>query len=142
MGQRVGYKRVCTCDQRSERQLEGVQLDRVFEDRCSGRDWKLPSWEEAERYLRDGDVLLVHSMDRLSRNLADLLAAVKGLVARGVEVRFVRDNVVFEAEANEKPMTRPLLSLLTAVSEFERSLVLESQRAEQNCGSGTGLALV
>ena len=68
---RVGYKRVSTWDQRTDRQLEGVQLDRVYEDKCSGKDLKRPQWAEAERYLREGDVLLVHSMDRLSRSLAD-----------------------------------------------------------------------
>jgi DNA invertase Pin-like site-specific DNA recombinase len=128
MGQRVGYKRVSTWEQRADRQLEGVQLDKAFEDKCSGKDLKRPGWEEAERYLRDGDVLLVHSMDRLSRNLDDLLETVRRLVAKGVEVRFVRENLVFEAGGDVNPMSKLLLSLLGAVAEFERSLILERQR--------------
>ena len=122
---RVGYKRVSTWDQRTDRQLEGVQLDRVYEDKCSGKDLKRPQWAEADRYLREGDVLLVHSMDRLSRSLADLLETVERLVAKGVEVRFVRENLVFEAGTDVNPMGKLLLSLLGAVAEFERSLILE-----------------
>ena len=125
---RVGYKRVSTWDQRTDRQLEGVQLDRVYEDKCSGKDLKRPQWAEAERYLREGDVLLVHSMDRLSRSLADLLETVERLVAKGVEVRFVHENLVFEAGADVKPMGKLLLSLLGAVAEFERSMIRERQR--------------
>ena len=128
MGQRVGYKRVSTWDQRTDRQLEGVQLDKVYEDKCSGKDLKRPGWEEAERYLRESDVLLVHSMDRLSRSLTDLLETVERLVSKGVEVRFVRENLVFEAGADVNPMSKLLLSLLGAVAEFERSLILERQR--------------
>lgn len=128
MGQRVGYKRVSTLDQRTDRQLEGVQLDKVFEDKCSGKDITRPGWEEAERYLRDGDVLLVHSMDRLSRNLDNLLETVKRLVAKGVDVSFVRENLVFEAGGDVNAMSKLLLSLLGAVAEFERSLILERQR--------------
>lgn len=128
MGQRVGYKRVSTFEQRTDRQLEGLELDEVFEDKCSGKDLKRPGWEEAERFLRRGDVLLVHSMDRLSRNLDDLLETVRHLVAKGVEVRFVRENLVFDAGADVKPMSKLLLSLLGAVAEFERSLITERQR--------------
>jgi len=76
-GQRVGYKRVSTLEQRTDRQLEGVQLDEVFEDHASGKDLRRPQWEAAAKYLRRGDVLFVHSMDRLARNLADLLATVR-----------------------------------------------------------------
>ncbi len=128
MGQRVGYRRVSSWEQRSDRQLEGLALDELFEDRASGKDLKRPAWEEAERYLRRGDVLFVHSMDRLARNLADLLAVVEGLNRKGVEVRFVRENLCFEAGAEANPMSRLMLSLLGAVAEFERSLILERQR--------------
>ena len=104
MGQRVGYRRVSSWEQRSDRQLEGLALDELFEDRASGKDLKRPAWEEAERYLRRGDVLFVHSMDRLARNLADLLAVVEGLNRKGVEVRFVRENLCFEAGVGGHPL--------------------------------------
>src|ERR1035437_9207424 len=69
---RVGYIRVSTLDQNTERQLEGVDLDKVFTDKASGKDTARPQLQAALEYLRDGDLLLVHSMDRLARNLDDL----------------------------------------------------------------------
>lgn len=125
---RVGYRRVSSWEQRSDRQLEGVELDEVFEDWASGKDLNRPQWEAAAKYLRRGDVLLVHSMDRLARNLGDLLATVQGLNERGVEVRFVRENLNFEPGAGTNPMAKLMLSMLGAVAEFERSLILERQR--------------
>ena len=124
----IGYKRVSTWDQRSDRQLDGLALDEIFEDRASGKDLNRPQWEMAARFLRRGDVLFVHSMDRLARNLGDLLATVQGLNARGVEVRFVRENLNFEPGAGTNPMAKLMLSMLGAVAEFERSLILERQR--------------
>lgn len=125
---KVGYKRVSSWEQRTDRQLEGVELDEVFEDHASGKDLNRPQWEAAAKYLRRGDVLFVHSMDRLARNLADLLATVQALNDRGVEVRFVRENLSFEPGAGTNPMARLMLSMLGAVAEFERSLILERQR--------------
>ena len=125
---KVGYRRVSSWEQRTDRQLEGVELDEVFEDHASGKDLNRPQWEAAAKYLRRGDVLFVHSMDRLARNLADLLATVQALNDRGVEVRFVRENLSFEPGAGTNQMARLMLSMLGAVAEFERSLILERQR--------------
>lgn len=127
-GQRVGYKRVSTLDQRNDRQLDSLELDEVFEDKASGKDLGRPGWEAAEKYLRRGDVLFVHSMDRLARNLKDLLSTVESLNRKGVEVRFVRENLCFEPDAKANPMSRLMLSLLGAVAEFERALISERQR--------------
>lgn len=80
------------------------------------------------KYMRRGDLLLVHSMDRLARNLADLLATVHGLNDRGVEVRFVLENLNFEPGTGTNPMAKLMLSMLGAVAEFERSLILDRQR--------------
>ena len=72
-GQRVGYLRVSTLDQNTVRQLAGVEVDRVFEDKASGEDQNRPELEEMIRFVRDGDTVLVHSMDRLARNLDRVL---------------------------------------------------------------------
>ena len=82
-GKRVGYIRVSTVDQNTVRQLDGVQLDKVFTDKASGADTNRPQLKGAMEYLRDGDVLVVHSMDRLARNLTDLLHTVETLNGRG-----------------------------------------------------------
>src|ERR1035437_10613734 len=64
-GKRIGYVRVSSVDQNTVRQLDGIQLDKVFTDRASGKDTNRPQLISAMEYLRDGDVLVVHSMDRL-----------------------------------------------------------------------------
>ncbi|MFN8611565.1 MAG: recombinase family protein [Vulcanimicrobiota bacterium] len=138
---RVGYKRVSTFEQRTDPPAGGVELDKVFEDKCSGKDLKRPQWAEAERYLREGDVLLVHSMDRLSRRLADLLETVERLVAKGVEVRFVHDNLIFEAGADVKPMGKLLLSLLGIRAIDDSGAAARGRGAGQATGAYKGGSL-
>jgi DNA invertase Pin-like site-specific DNA recombinase len=123
---RVGYIRVSTLDQNTDRQLEGVKLDKVFTDKASGKDTARPQLQAALEYLREGDLLLVHSMDRLARNLDDLGRIVFDLTKKGVHVQFVKENLTFTGE--DSPMSNLLLSLLGAVAEFERSLIRERQR--------------
>ena len=72
-----GYKRVSTIDQSTERQLEGIKLDRVFEDKLSGKDRNRPQLDLLLSILREGDSIHIHSMDRLARNCLDLLNLVK-----------------------------------------------------------------
>jgi DNA invertase Pin-like site-specific DNA recombinase len=74
-------------DQNIERQLDGIELDRVFTDKASGKDTKRPQLQAALEYLREGDELFVHSMDRLARNAEDLLRIVRELTDRGVTVQ-------------------------------------------------------
>lgn len=97
VGQRVGYVRVSTVDQNPKRQLEGVALDRVFTDRASGKDTKRPELDALLTYVRDGDAVVVHSMDRLARNLEDLRRLVRELTGRGVRVEFVKEALTFTA---------------------------------------------
>lgn len=126
MGQRIGYQRVSTVDQNIARQLDGVELDKVFIDRASGKDVNRPELARALDYVRDGDTLVVHSMDRLARNLEDLRRIVRNLTVGGVKVQFVKESLTFAGD--DSPMNTLLLSMLGAVAEFERSMVLERQR--------------
>lgn len=125
-GQRIGYKRVSTLDQSTARQLDGIPLDKCYEDKASGKDTKRAELQAALGYCREGDTLVVHSMDRLARSLVDLRRIVHDLNARGVVVEFVKENLRFVGE--DSPMAILLLSLLGAVAEFERALILERQR--------------
>jgi DNA invertase Pin-like site-specific DNA recombinase len=125
-GKRIGYVRVSTLDQNESRQLEGVQLDKRFVDKASGKDTKRPQLQAALDYLRDGDVLVVHSMDRLARNLDDLRKIVLGLTERGIVVEFAKEHLTFTTEDNA--MSKLLLSVMGAFAEFERSLIRERQR--------------
>lgn len=123
---RIGYKRVSTVDQNTARQLEGVEVDKVFQDKASGKSADRPQLNAALDYVREGDTLVVHSMDRLARNLEDLRAIVRDLTGRGVRVEFVKESLTFTGE--DSAMNVLLLSMLGAVAEFERSMILERQR--------------
>jgi len=126
MAQRIGYQRVSALDQNTDRQLDGVELDKVFTDKASGKDANRPELVRAIDYARQGDTLVVHSMDRLARNLEDLRRIVRELTQQGLRVEFVKESLTFTGE--DSPMNTLLLSLLGAVAEFERSLILERQR--------------
>lgn len=128
-GQLVGYIRVSTIDQntsRQEEQLAGFELDETFTDKASGKDTARPQLQAALKHLRKGDTLIVHSMDRLARNLDDLRAIVKGLTDRGVAVQFVKESITFTGE--DSPMSKLMLSVMGAFAEFERALIKERQR--------------
>jgi DNA invertase Pin-like site-specific DNA recombinase len=125
-GKRIGYVRVSGLDQKTERQLDGLDLDKRFIDKASGKDTNRPQLQAALEYLRDGDVLVVHSMDRLARNLDDLRKIVADLAARGVAVEFVKEHLTFTSEDNA--MSKLLLSVMGAFAEFERALIRERQR--------------
>lgn len=128
-GQLVGYIRVSTIDQntsRQEEQLQGFKLDEVFTDKASGKDTDRPQLQAALKHLRKGDTLVVHSMDRLARNLDDLRAIVKQLTDAGVAVQFVKEAMTFTGE--DSPMSKLMLSVMGAFAEFERSLIRERQR--------------
>jgi DNA invertase Pin-like site-specific DNA recombinase len=125
-GKRVGYIRVSSLDQNEQRQLEGIAVDKKFTDKASGKDMNRPQLQAALDYLRDGDVLVVHSMDRLARNLDDLRKIVMELTGRGIVVEFVKEHLHFTAEDNA--MSKLLLSVMGAFAEFERALIKERQR--------------
>jgi DNA invertase Pin-like site-specific DNA recombinase len=125
-GQRVGYTRVSSLDQNTERQLDGVDLDRVFTDKASGKDVARPQLGALLGFVRGGDTVIVHSMDRLARNLDDLRAIVRALTVRGVRVEFVKEQLIFTGE--DSPMATLLLSVMGAFAEFERALIRERQR--------------
>ncbi len=125
-GQAVGYVRVSTVDQNTSRQLEGITLDKVFTDKASGKDTNRPQLAAAIEYVQEGDTLIVHSMDRLARNLEDLRRTIRGLTDKGARVQFVKGSLTFTGE--ESTTSTLLLSMLDAVAEFERALLLERQR--------------
>lgn len=125
-GQAVGYVRVSSLDQNSARQLDGIHTDKTFTDKASGKDTERPQLQALLDFVREGDTVLVHSMDRLARSLGDLEGIVKGLTAKGVAVTFVTQGMTFTGD--DSPMNTLMLQLLGAVGQFERSLILERQR--------------
>lgn len=125
-GQRVGYVRVSTTDQNTARQLDGLPLDRTFTDKVSGKDTARPQFAEMLKFVRAGDAVVVHSMDRLARNLGDLRTVVLDLTGRGVQVQFVKENLSFSGD--DSAMSMLLLNVMGAFAEFERALIRERQR--------------
>ena len=125
-GQRIGYVRVSSFDQNPERQLEQVPVDRVFTDKASGKDSRRPELDRLLTFVRDGDTVVVHSMDRLARNLDDLRRVVQRLTQRGVRIEFIKENLTFTGE--DSPMANLMLSVMGAFAEFERALIRERQR--------------
>ena len=132
-GKRIGYVRVSSVDQNDARQLDGVELHKIFTDKASGKNTDRPQLQAMLEFLREGDHLYVHSMDRLSRSLRDLQSVVEQLNARGICVTFVKEGLRFETpttgtDAHQTAYSKLMLQLLGAVSEFERALILERQR--------------
>jgi DNA invertase Pin-like site-specific DNA recombinase len=124
-GHRIGYVRVSTFDQNPERQLEHVQVDKVFTDKASGKDTQRPALDALLTFVREGDTVVVHSMDRLARNLDDLRRLVQKLTQRRVCIEFLKENLTFTGE--DSPMANLLLSVMGAFTEFERALIRERQ---------------
>lgn len=124
-GHRIAYIRVSSFDQNPERQLEQVEVSKVFTDKASGKDTERPALEELLAFVREGDTVVVHSMDRLARNLDDLRRLVQQLTKRGVRIEFVKECLTFTGE--DSPMANLLLSVMGAFAEFERALIRERQ---------------
>ena len=125
-GQHVGYIRVSTLDQHTERQLEGIKVNKTFLDQASGKDIKRPQLDQLMSFVRSGDTVIIHSMDRLARNLDDLRRIVQTLTGKGVRIEFVKEHLTFTGE--DSPMANLMLSVMGAFAEFERALIKERQR--------------
>jgi DNA invertase Pin-like site-specific DNA recombinase len=125
-GQRIGYVRVSSVDQNTERQLDGIELDETFTDKCSGKDRDRPGLQAMLKHARKGDRIIVHEMSRLARNLTDMLNLVKELTAKGIVVEFVKEKLTFTGESDHTGTL--MLSIMGAVAQFERAMILERQR--------------
>jgi DNA invertase Pin-like site-specific DNA recombinase len=101
-GHKIGYIRVSTFEQNTDRQLEGIKLDKVFTDKASGKDTKRPELAALMQFVREGDTVIVHSMDRLARNLDDLRQIVQKLTGQGIKIQFVKESLSFTGE--DSPM--------------------------------------
>lgn len=125
-GKVIGYVRVSTTDQNPDRQLEGVSVHKKFIDYASGSTMKRPELEKMMEYAREDDTIVIHSMDRLGRNIRDLRNIIDEMVSKGIKVHFVRENLLFSSEKNS--MSNLILMLFGAVAEFELEKLKERQR--------------
>lgn len=126
---KVGYKRVSTIEQNGSRQLVGLELEKIFVDHASGKNTsERPQLQAMIEFIREGDEVYVHSMDRLARNLKDLLGLVEQIRNKGASLYFMKESLHIESQTQQSPMTTLMLSMMGAFAEFERSLILERQR--------------
>ncbi len=116
-GKRIGYIRVSTVGQNTARQLEGIQLDKTFIDYFTGKVLERPQLQLMLDYIREDDVVIIHSLDRLGRNNKDLLNLVDQILSKKVGIEFVKENIKLLSKSC--PMTNLLLSVLGAISQFE-----------------------
>jgi DNA invertase Pin-like site-specific DNA recombinase len=124
----VGYVRVSTVGQNTDRQLADKTLDRIFTEKASGKSLgSRPVLKECMNYLREGDTLCVHSMDRLARNTEELLAIVRELTEKGVTVQFIKENLTFSGSDSD-PFKTLMLNMLASFGQFERELINERRR--------------
>ncbi len=128
-GQQVGYIRVSTATQNTDRQLDGVKLDKTFVEKKSAKTAdERKELQACIEYLRAGDTLNVHSIDRLARNLADLKTLVTQINAKGANVHFHKENLIFKGDSANDPMQQLMLNMMGAFAEFERSIIVERRR--------------
>ncbi|NQZ90376.1 MAG: recombinase family protein [Colwellia sp.] len=124
---KLGYIRVSTIDQNTARQLDGLELDKVFEDKCSGSNSDRPALNLLKDYAREGDTILVHDISRLARNISDLIELIKFFNNKLVSIQFVKENLIFSHDSSN-PINNLMLALLGAVYQFEREMILERQK--------------
>jgi len=122
----IGYKRVSTVDQNLERQDLG-DVDKVFEEKLSGKSASdRPALQELIGYARDGDTVVVHSIDRLARDLRDLQDIIQTLNDKGVTIQFLSERLIFSADADDA-FAKLQLQMMGAFAEFERNIIRKRQ---------------
>lgn len=136
MSKQLGYKRVSSTDQNEDRQLDGITLDKIYTDKMTGSIRERPQLDALIDYARDGDVIHVHSIDRLARDLRHLQEIVQALVSNGVTVKFHSECLTFNGEDNA--MNTLLLHVMGAFAQFERTLIRSRQREGQALAKAKG----
>lgn len=128
-GKRIGYIRVSSITQniaRQEEQLESLKLDRVFVDKASGKTLDRPALTQMLSYIRDADEIYVTSLDRLGRDCNDLQNLVRTITDAGATVHFLKEALTFNGD--DSSLSRLLLNVMSAFSQFERELIKERQQ--------------
>lgn len=118
---KVGYQRVSTVDQNLDRQeLEGA--DKTFSDKISGATRERPALDDLIQFVRSGDEVIVHSIDRLARDLRDLQDIIQTLNEKGVSVAFIKERLVFSGDADDA-FSKLQLQMMGAFAEYERNII-------------------
>ena len=123
---KIGYKRVSTLDQNLARQDLG-EVDKLFEEKVSGKSsTDRPALNAMIEFAREGDEVLVHSIDRLARDLRDLQQIIQELNEKQVTVRFLSERLTFSSDQDDA-FARLQLQMMGAFAEFERNIIRKRQ---------------
>ena len=115
-------------DQNTERQLLDIPCDRAYIEKISGKNTDRPELQAMLLNIRSGDILNIHEMSRLARNTRDLLNLVEEITAKGATIIFHKENLTFKGDGKQDPYQKMMMTMLGAVAELERNLILERQR--------------
>jgi len=122
------YIRVSTVQQNTDRQLLGIECDRIYEEKVSAKNANRPQLQAMLTNLRAGDHMNVHELSRLARNTKDLLVIVEQILEAGASIQFHKENLRFDAGKTADPFQKLMLGMLASISTFERDLMLERQK--------------
>lgn len=121
----IGYARVSTSDQNNRSQIDrltefGVEPAAIFQDKASGKNMERPGWKNCWKELRDGDVLVVTAIDRLGRDLVEVVQTVKALHDNGADLK------VLSMDLDTRTATgRLIFAIIAAMAQWERELIVE-----------------
>jgi DNA invertase Pin-like site-specific DNA recombinase len=123
----IAYIRVSSIDQNIARQVAALpEVDEKFIEKASGSSANRPVLKEMLKYVRKGDHIHVHSIDRLARNIVDLNNLVTQIVKSRCVITFHKENMAFGNGKNEAT-SQLLFNILGSFAQFERSLIKERQ---------------
>lgn len=126
----LAYCRVSTTKQDLDRQLDamgklGIPPERIYVDKRSGATTDRPGLRALLGYARAGDVIVVHTLDRLGRTVRDTLNVIHELSERGIGVRNLADPIRIDSGAADDPMAQLAVVLLALFAQMERTYAIE-----------------
>jgi DNA invertase Pin-like site-specific DNA recombinase len=126
----LGYARVSTVKQDLDRQIDaleqvGIPRDRIYVDKKSGATTDRPGLRDVIAYAREGDVIVVHTLDRLGRTVRDTLNLIHELAEKGIGVRNLADPIKVDSSNPDDPMAQLAVVLLALFGQMERTYTME-----------------
>lgn len=135
-GHRIGYARVSTAAQNIDSQIDAlyaVDCKKVFSDKESGVKTERPGWRQLMDYIREGDILVITELSRMTRSLKHLLQVVEELGDRGVDIVSLREHIDTSTATG-----RCFVSIMGAISQMERELKSERAAAGREAAKARG----
>ena len=127
-GQKIGYIRVSSVEQNTDRQLVDIELDKTFEEKVSAKTTNRPQLQQMLEHIRENDEIYCHDISRLARNMEDLHRLVREITGKGSSLHFVKEDLHFSGDKTD-PTQELLMNMLGAVYTFERQ-ILKCRQAE------------